>query len=61
MRATIANPDRALPPGQFVTARLHLGDLEGALLVPQTAVGSSQLGRTLMILGEDDEVEQRVV
>ena len=61
MRATIANPNRALLPGQFVSARLHLGNLEGALLVPQSAVGSSQLGRTLMIVGKEDKAEQRVV
>lgn len=61
VRATIANPDRALLPGQYVTARLHLGDWDGALLVPQTAVGASQIGRTLMIVGEGDKVEQRVV
>ena len=61
MRATIANPNRALLPGQFVSARLHLGDLKDALLVPQSAVGSSQLGRTLMIVGKEDKAEQRVV
>ena len=61
VRATIANPDRLLLPGQYVTARLHLGDLDGALLVPQTAVGASQIGRTLMVVGEGGKAEQRVV
>jgi len=61
VRATIANPDHALLPGQYVTARLHLGDREGALLVPQNAVGSSQIGRTVMIVGEGDKAEQRTV
>lgn len=61
MRATIANPDHALLPGQYVTARLHLGDRDGALLVPQDVVGSSQIGRTAMIVGDGDKVEQRTV
>jgi len=61
VRATIANSDHALIPGQYVTARLHLGDLDGALLVPQTAVGSTQLGRTLMVVGAGNKAEQRIV
>jgi len=61
VRATIANPDRVLLPGQYVTARLHLGDQTGALLVPQTAVGAAQIGRFLMIVGADGKVEQRVI
>ncbi|MBC7799430.1 MAG: efflux RND transporter periplasmic adaptor subunit [Gemmatimonadaceae bacterium] len=61
VRATIANPDRALLPGQFVTARLHLGDLKDALLVPQGAIASSQLGRTVLVIGKEDKAELRVV
>lgn len=61
VRATIANSDHALLPGQYVTVRLHLGDRDGALLVPQNAVGASQIGRTLMIVGDGDKAEQRVV
>ena len=61
LRATIANPDRGLLPGQFVTARLHLGDLDNALVVPQSAVGAGQTGRFLLIVGKDGKVEQRVV
>ncbi len=61
LRATIGNPDRTLLPGQYVTARLHLGDQVGALLVPQTAVGAAQIGRFLMIAGGDGKVEQRIV
>ena len=61
VRATIANSDRALLPGQYVTAQLHLGDLKDALLVPQSAVGSSQIGQTLLLVGKDNKVEQRIV
>jgi multidrug efflux system membrane fusion protein len=61
LRATIANPDHALLPGQYVVATLHLGDLQGAVLVPQSAVGATQIGRTLMVVGEGNKVEQRLV
>jgi multidrug efflux system membrane fusion protein len=61
LRATIANQDHALLPGEYVTVTLHLGDLQGALLVPKSAVGSTQIGRTLMIVGEGNKVEQRLV
>jgi multidrug efflux system membrane fusion protein len=61
LRATIANADHGLLPGQYVTARLHLGDQKDALLVPQSAVGSTQIGRTLLIVGKGDKVEQRLV
>lgn len=61
LRATIANPDHALLPGQYVTARLHLGDLKDALLVPQSAVGSTQIGRTMLVMADDNKVEQRAV
>ncbi len=61
VRATIGNQDHALLPGEYVTATLHLGDLQDAVLVPQSAVGSTQIGRTLMIVGEGNKVEQRLV
>jgi membrane fusion protein, multidrug efflux system len=61
IRATIANQDHALLPGEYVTATLHLGDLQDAVLVPQSGVGSTQIGRTVMIVGEGNKVEQRLV
>jgi membrane fusion protein, multidrug efflux system len=61
LRATIDNPDRALLPGQYVTARLYLGDLQGAVQVPQSAVSSTQIGKTVLVVGEGDKVEQRII
>jgi multidrug efflux system membrane fusion protein len=61
VRATIANPDHALLPGQYVTARLHLGDLQDALLIPQSAVGATQIGRTVMVVGAGNKVAARIV
>ncbi len=61
MRGTIANPDRTLMPGQFVRVRLHIADHPGTLLVPQAAVGSSQLGKYLYVVGKGNAIEQRFV
>ncbi len=60
-RATIANPDRKLLPGQFVRVRLRLGEQPDALLVPQVAIGSSQLGKYVYVVGAGNKVEQRLV
>jgi membrane fusion protein, multidrug efflux system len=61
MRATIANPDHTLLPGQFVRVRLHITDRPDTLLVPQAAVGSSQVGKYLYVVGQGNEIEQRYV
>ena len=60
-RATIANADVALLPGQYVRVRLHVGEEPDALMVPQAALGSSQLGKFVYVVGEDSEVELRLV
>jgi multidrug efflux system membrane fusion protein len=60
-RALIDNHDYSLLPGQYVRIRLHLRDEPGALMVPQAALGSSQLGKYLFIVGKDNVVEQRMV
>ena len=60
-RATISNPDRTLLPGEFVHVRVHIADQQGALLVPQVALGSSQLGRFVYVVGKDGKAEQRIV
>jgi RND family efflux transporter MFP subunit len=60
-RATISNPDRTLLPGEFVHVRVHVADQPGALLVPQVALDSSQLGRFVYVVGKDGKAEQRFV
>jgi multidrug efflux system membrane fusion protein len=60
-RALIDNHDFALLPGQYVRIRLHLRDDSDALMVPQAALGSSQLGKYLYVVGKDNVVEQRMV
>jgi multidrug efflux system membrane fusion protein len=60
-RATIANPQQNLLPGQYARVRLHVGEQPDALLVPEVAIGSSQLGRYVYLVGKDDKAEQRIV
>jgi RND family efflux transporter MFP subunit len=60
VRGILQNPDRALLPGYFVRVRIP-GPPRPALLVPETAVGSDQAGRYVLVVGKDDIVEQRKV
>jgi RND family efflux transporter MFP subunit len=61
VRAVVPNPGRVLLPGLFVRVRLPLQRDVPSLLVPDAALGASQTGRYLLILGEGDVVEQRPV
>ncbi|CAN7401600.1 efflux RND transporter periplasmic adaptor subunit [Mesorhizobium sp. LjNodule214] len=60
-RATIGNAKFALLPGQYVRVRLHIKEQPDALMVPQVALGSSQLGKYLYVLGKGNTVDQRMV
>lgn len=61
LRAEFPNDDNLLMPGQFVRARLLLGEREGVFLVPQLAVQQSDKGRSVMVLGEENKVTPRPV
>jgi multidrug efflux system membrane fusion protein len=60
-RATIANADHSLLPGQYVRIRLAVSEQPDALVVPQTALGSSQLGKYVYVIGKDNKVDMRLV
>jgi RND family efflux transporter MFP subunit len=61
-RAILANADRVLLPGYYVRVRIpRPQDDKESLLVPDTALGSDQGGRYLLVVGKDDVVEQRKV
>jgi multidrug efflux system membrane fusion protein len=60
-RATLDNSDLTLMPGQYVRIRLHIGEQADALLAPQVALGSSQLGKFIYVVGEGNKVEQKLV
>jgi multidrug efflux system membrane fusion protein len=60
-RVIVDNPQRSVLPGQYVRVRLHVGDQGDALLVPQAAVGSSQIGKFVYVVDPDNKAEQRYV
>jgi multidrug efflux system membrane fusion protein len=60
-RATVANPDFSLLPGQYVRVRLRIKELPDALMAPQVAIGSSQLGKYVYIVGPGDTAAQKLV
>ena len=60
-RVTIANPDFALLPGQYVRVRLHIRDEPDAFMAPQTALGSNQMGKFVYVVGADDKAELRLL
>ena len=60
-RVTIANSDRLLLPGQYVRVRLHLRDDPNALMAPMVALGSSQMGKFVYVVGAGDKAEQRLL
>lgn len=60
-RATIDNAMKELLPGQFVKVRVHLTDRPDALLVPQIALNSSQLGQFVYVVGDKGTAEQRFI
>ena len=41
--------------------RLRVGEQPDALMVPQVALGSSQLGKYVYVVGKDNKVEMRLV
>ena len=60
-QATIANTDRTLLPGKFVHIRVLVSERPDALLVPKVALGSSQMGKYIYVVGDGGRVEQRFV
>ena len=59
MRATIANPDRQLTDGQFVTAIIRERQEEPRLVVPQAALQIDQSGYYVLVVDDQQKVEQR--
>ena len=54
VQATLANPDRALRPGMYVTASLNLPPQSGALVVPATAIQTSAQGDSVIVIRGKD-------
>jgi membrane fusion protein, multidrug efflux system len=60
-RATIGNADFHLLPGQYVRVQLHIREEPDMLMAPQVALGSSQLGKYLYVVGAGNTVDKRLV
>jgi len=61
VRGVLPNAKRVLLPGYFVRVRVPVNRQEEALLVPDTALGSDQGGRYLLVVNGDNTVAQRKV
>ena len=61
LKATFANPERRLWPGQFARVTLRLDTLDKATVVPSQAVQTGQDGQYVFVVKDDSTVEQRTV
>ena len=61
LRATFDNTDQRILPGQFVRIRVTAGESETVFRVPQVAVLSSDFGRFVYVIDEQNTVTQRPV
>ena len=61
LRATFANKDKQLLPGQFVRARISTGMREGVFLIPQTAVLTNYQGKFVYVLNAKNEAVPQAV
>lgn len=60
-RATFANADGALTPGQFGRIRLPRGEAYEALLIPEAAILSDQIDKVALVVDDGDVVRQRKI
>jgi multidrug efflux system membrane fusion protein len=61
VRAIFDNKARGLLPGLFVRVRTPVEKLDKAILVPDVALGTSQEGRYLLVVGQDNIVQRKIV
>ncbi|HVO15222.1 MAG TPA: efflux RND transporter periplasmic adaptor subunit [Alphaproteobacteria bacterium] len=61
IKATFANADERLTPGQFVEVTVFLSVLENALVVPSEAIQAGQNGPYVFVVKPDQTAESRPV
>ena len=61
LKATFANQDETLWPGQFVDVTVVLGEEPNRIVVPSPAVQTGQQGQYVFVVGSDETVELRPV
>jgi multidrug efflux system membrane fusion protein len=60
-KARFANADNALFPNQFVNVRLLLRSIDGAVVIPVTAIRNGPNGDFVYVVGDDRTVSVRAV
>jgi membrane fusion protein, multidrug efflux system len=61
VRAIFENKDNALLPGLFVRVRGPIGHQDNALLTRADAIGTSQEGSYVLVVGADNVVQRKIV
>ena len=59
MQATIANPEKILKPGMFVTTTVVLPDKPPVVTVPETAVDYTLYGDSVFLITEKKEEDDK--
>ena len=60
-RAVFDNKDHSLLPGLFVRVRTPIAQRDKALLTPDEAIGASQEGKYVLVVGADNVVQKKIV
>lgn len=60
-RATFANPNGTLLPGQFVRVQIRGATLANTLLIPQRAILTTQAGKIVFVIGEGNKATARPI
>ena len=60
-RALLDNKDQRLLPGLFARVRTPVGHLDKALLTQNVAIGTSQEGSYVLVVGPDNVVQRKIV
>jgi RND family efflux transporter MFP subunit len=60
-RATFSNPNSLFTPGMFARIRVPGSPVYNALLVPDSAIGSEQIRKFVMVVGPDNVVANKYV
>jgi multidrug efflux system membrane fusion protein len=61
LRGTFSNEDSVLWPGQFMSVDLTLSELTNAVVVPSSAIQTSQSGPYIYVVKPDQTVDERPV
>jgi len=61
VRAIFDNKNLSLLPGLFARVQVPVQQIPNALLVDDTAIGSAQQGKYVLVVGKDNVVEQKIV